>query len=262
MTYDLEQAYRAWLGESIPSWLLLPRNLITVLVETEIGREEGLRVSAGLGRSRLDPIPAFRATHDLLLAIDAAGLAPPDTTGDLDPFFLEQAGQGAPSDLMAYASAALGLMQLTRVRTEGIALTAEGKALAGSLRQDDDCAGRFFADLVTVTLSTFNLGYLDELGVEGYPQSHIVLVLYLPEQIGREPHGAAELARLASMPTEIPDPGRGDLLASAFEMRALRYLVWLDVMSQEPDGLYRLTETFDALFTFDIPTTAMDGRPN
>ncbi|MEO1016384.1 MAG: hypothetical protein AAFY56_01640 [Pseudomonadota bacterium] len=262
MAAELGETYRVWLGDCIPSWSLLPRNLITTLVETDIGPEQGLRVGADLPAGKLEVVPAFRAARDLLLAIDRAGLAPPSAAGELDPGFLQVAGQGAPVELMAYVAAVMGLMHLTHVRTEGIGVTTEGRTLAASLKSSDAQAGPFFAELVAVTLRTFNMAYLDELGINGYPQSHITLVLYLLEQVAREPRPAAELARMASMPTEVPAEIEGDPITAAFEARALRYLVWFDVMTQESDGRYRITDNFDRLFSFDIPSVAVDGRPN
>ncbi len=262
MTDGLADAYRAWLGDCVPIWVLLPDDLIPSLVNAEIGPSGGVRIAEHVPIEELSTLPAFSAITKLLRAIDGGGAAPVDAAGELDRSFLGAVAQDLPQDLVVYAAAIVGLMGYLHIDGSLVRLTDEGRAKVAELEQTPERAARFFGDVVAATLTTYNLGFLDDFELEGFPQSHIALVLYLLGQTADEPMAASELARLASMPTEMSDRDDLDEIALAFEARVLRYLVWFGTMKACGEGAYKRTERFNRLFKFNIAMKSADEKLN
>lgn len=118
--------------------------------------------------------------------------------------------------------------------------------------------------LVTATLLwRINLGYVDRVPVEGWPQDHVGIVLWCLSVSADRWSTAADLVEICT----LFDPRFGaygyDHRGYALESRVLRPLTWLGLMesqeSSETDSLgvrkprlYRKTPLFDRLLIFDV----------
>lgn len=284
MISEFEHAYVRWLGDVRPVWLLLPRSMLAALADARLGEDGTIGINTDLSLDDLASVPALVNARYMLEALTAEGGARLTSTGNLDLKFVATMVERfdwpghTPADVylvskrvsepefmpLRYLRVVLGLAGLVRRYKSQLRVTKRGQSALAAER-----AGELMRALLATTFARYNLAYLDGVPVQGYPQDHIALVLFLLRQVAEDWRSPERLARRASLPTAIPPQEGYDPLCHAVELRVLRYLTWFGLMEQRTDEpsagrllvprAYRLTPLFDRVLRFALPEPTVSG---
>jgi hypothetical protein len=115
-----------------------------------------------------------------------------------------------------------------------------------------------------------DLGSLDRVPVEGWPQDHVGLVLWCLSAAARDWSSVGDLLPVCTVLDAAAEGSAPDYLAFAFESRVLRPLTWFGLLETRRVGdpgtfawryvrEYRIAPLFDRALAFDAELETQAG---
>ncbi|MGH1589009.1 hypothetical protein ACRBEV_12400 [Methylobacterium phyllosphaerae] len=150
----------------------------------------------------------------------------------------------------------------------------ERKLLATRVGQDpllEDRSVELFRLLFGLVFWRIDLGSLDRVPIDHWPQDHVGLVLWSLSAAARDWSSVGDLLPVCTVIDAAAEAQASDFLAFAFEGRILRPLTWFGLMETrrvgEPGSFawryvreYRTTPLFDRALAFEIEIAAPVGQ--
>lgn len=272
--------------EPLPAWSLLTRSSVAGL----LGRPDGgLPPALRLG-SNLDAISAARMP---LLVTLRLMLARAQETGGLmltATHALSRADTRALFDALVWPDydkaevlavnkvlneADVMPVETTRLIAQAAKLLRrrERKLLATKVGQGfaaEEQSLELFRRLFALVFWRVDLGSLDRVPIDRWPQDHVGLVLWCLSAAARDWSSVGDLLPVCTLLDAAPEATASDFLAFAFESRILRPLTWFGLLETrrvgEPGSFswryvreYRTASLFDRALTFEVETAQPTG---
>lgn len=149
----------------------------------------------------------------------------------------------------------------------------ERKLLATKVGQDlalEDRSVELFRRLFALVFWRLDLGSLDRVPINGWPQDHVGLVLWCLSAAAREWSSVGDLLPVCTVLDAAAEETAPDFLAFAFEGRILRPLTWFGLLEMrrvgEPGSFawryvreYRTAPLFDRALAFEAEVSQPTG---
>jgi hypothetical protein len=272
--------------EPLPAWSLLSRSGVTeLLARSNGGPPPVIRLGVDLDASSAAAMPllatlrlmlarakstgglALTATHALSRA-DTRSLFDALVWPDYDKDEVLAANKVLnESDVMPVEVTRLiaQAAKLLRRRERKLLATKAGQELASG-----SAAVELFRRLFALVFWRIDLGSLDWVPIERWPQDHVGLVLWCLSAAARDWSSVGDLLPVCTVLDAAAEGSAPDYLAFAFESRILRPLTWFGLLETrrvgEPGTFawryvreYRAAPLFDQALAFDAEVAASIG---
>jgi hypothetical protein len=272
--------------ENLPAWsLLTPSGVAGLLARPSGGPPETIRLGPNLDENAAAGMPllaslslmlvrakvngglALTATHalsraDTRVLFDA--LVWPDYDKDevLAANKVLNEGDVMPVEVTRLVAQ---VAKLLRRRERKLLATKAGQELASGSRNVEA-----FRRLFALIFWRIDLGSLDHVPIERWPQDHVGLVLWCLSAAARDWGGVVDLLPVCTVLDAAAEGSPPDCLAFAFESRILRPLTWFGLLETrrvgEPGTFawryvreYRVAPLFDRALAFEAEVAAPTG---
>ncbi len=150
------------------------------------------------------------------------------------------------------------IVKLLRRRERKLFVTKLGQSF-----ETEDRSPELFRLLFPLVFWGLDLGSLDRVPIDRWPQDHVGLVLWCLSAAAREWSSVGDLLPVCTVLDAAPATATPEFLAYAFECRILRPLTWFGLLETrrvgEPGSFswrytreYRMASLFDRALTFNV----------
>ncbi|MBP1180929.1 hypothetical protein [Methylobacterium sp. PvR107] len=272
--------------EPLPAWSLLARSSVTeLLARPDGGPPSVIRLGLGLDAISTSKMPLLVTLRLMLVRAQATGgltLTATHAVSRADTRALFDALDWPDYDKAQVLAANKVLNEADVMPVETTRLIAqaakflrrrERKLLTTKVGKDlavENHALELFQRLFALVFWRIDLGSLDRVPIDRWPQDHVGLVLWCLSVAAREWSSIGGLLPVCTVIDAAAEAAAPDFLAFAFECRILRPLTWFGLLETrrvgEPGSFswryvreYRTTSLFDRALTFEVEIAQPSG---